>query len=320
MKFLRHSKNFFLPILSTFFLMTSCQKKDSDLYLSPSGSINIEITDAPIDDPEIRNAYITLSGITFKDTNLLQEKSSIDLLAYQNGNTKDLGTFDLPAQTYDHLTVELDLQEDAFGNIPGCFVATQQGKKHNLYPSNSIHKTLTLPLQNLEVAPGAEVQLLLDFDLRKLIRYGASVSEIKYQFIDDRSMEDAIRVLEKDKTGSLRGTFLNESNQDYQIIVYVYESGTFNRSREIRTSETDLPNFFDAVSSSKLNSNGEFYLPFLTKGSYELIFSAHAKNAENEHMGLLQAGSSSGSSLDNIHIEPGNEVKLQGVLTELLPN
>ncbi|MCB0667430.1 MAG: DUF4382 domain-containing protein, partial [Saprospiraceae bacterium] len=266
-----------------------------------------------------RNAYISISGIVLSDTNMMKEKTSIDLLAYQNGNTKSLGIFEVPARTYDHISLELDLQEDAFGNIPGCFVATQEGKKHNLYPSTLLHKVLTLPLENLEVAPDENIQLLLDFDLRKLIRYGASATEIKYQFIDDRSMEEAIRVLDLSQTGGIKGKFLDETNQDFKMLVHAYQSGTFSRSREIRASETDLPNFYGAVNSSLIDSDGEFNLPFLSKGSYQLVFCAISKGGENELIGILDATGISGSALDNIHVEPGNQVQVEGTINEILP-
>ena len=319
MNFKRHFNYCFLLLTAIAITGSSCQKKEAEFNIGTTGTIEIEVTDAPIDNPEVRNAFITLSGITFLDTNLLQEKTSIDLMAYQKGNTKTIGTFQIPAATYDHLSLQLDLQEDAFGSIPGCFVATEQGKKHNLYPSNNLFKTLTLPLENLEIAPNDNMTLLLDFDLRKLIRYGELASEIKYQFVDDRSMEDAIRVLDKKNTGSIKGTFNDNTGEDFMVMVYAYQSGTFNRSREIRASETDLPNFFSAENSSKLENDGTLFLPFLNKGSYELIFAAISKGSNRDLIGILDVQSNSGSDFSNIPVEPGNEINLRGSILKLLP-
>lgn len=319
MKLSRHFKSY-LPIFIFITLVTSsCKKDDASIQIGNTGTINIEITDAPIDNPEIRNAYVTVAGITLIDTNLLSERSTIDLLAYQKGNTKSLGNFKIPAKTYDHLAISLDLQEDAFGNIPGCYVATDQGKKHNLYPSNNLFKTLVLPIDNLEITPDSKTNLLLDFDLRKLIRYGNLGTEVKYQFIDDRSMEESIRVLNKDKTGSLKGLFINETGQDYHINVFAYESGTFNKSREISSSESNLPNFFGAVNSANLSPDGSILIPFLPKGSYELVFTATSKGGQNEFIGLLHVTDSTGSDLKSLHIEPGNILNIAGTISELLP-
>lgn len=319
MKLSRHFKNYLSAFIFITLFTISCKKDDANIKIGTTGTINIEITDAPIDNPEIRNAYVTLSGITVSDTNLLVERSTIDLLAYRNGNTKSLGNFEIPAKTYDHITLSLDLQEDAFGNIPGCYVATDQGKKHNLYPSNNLFKKLILPIDNLEILPDSKTNLLLDFDLRKLIRYGNLGTEVKYQFIDDRSMEESIRVLDKDKTGSLRGNFTNETGQDYHINVFVYESGTFHKSREIGLSETNLPDFFGAVNSGVLNPDGNIIIPFLPKGSYELVFTATSKGGQNEFIGLLDVTSSTGSDLKNLHVEPGNQLNVTGTISELLP-
>ncbi|MCB0664746.1 MAG: hypothetical protein KDC80_02940, partial [Saprospiraceae bacterium] len=62
MKFLRHSKNYLLPILLLNLILISCQKKDSDILIGTTGTIEIKITDAPIDNNEVRNAYISISG------------------------------------------------------------------------------------------------------------------------------------------------------------------------------------------------------------------------------------------------------------------
>jgi len=319
MNFKRHFKNYFLLLAGFTLISTACEKKNADFNIGNTGTIDIEVTDAPIDNPEVRSAYITLSGMTFTDTNLLQERISIDLMAYQKGNTKSIGSFQIPAKKYDHISIKLDLQEDSFGSIPGCFVATEQGKKHNLYPSNNLFSTLTLPLENLEISPDSKTTLLFDFDLRKLIRYGESASEIKYQFVDDRSMEDAIRVLDKNATGSINGFFSDDTGQDFTIMVYVYQAGSFNKSREIKSAETDLPNFFNAENSSLLESDGELFIPYLNKGNYELIFVALSSGSERDLIGILDVQSTSGAVLNDIHIEPGNEINLQGSILELQP-
>lgn len=320
MKISRHLKLLYL-IFTTAIITVSCAKHDTDFATLKTGEIQIEITDAPIDNNEVRSAYITLSALELEDTNLLNEKISIDLLAYQQGNTKNLGTYALPAKSYDHLKVVLDLQEDAFGNIPGCFVSTQQGKKHNLYPSNSLTKTLIIPLIDFHINENSRMNMIIDFDLRKLIRLGKNETEIKYQFVDDRSMEDGIRVLNKDLTGSIKGVFNNETGlSSIKMIAFIYKSGTFNKIREIRNQETHNPDFSSAVNSSRVDENGNFYLPFLSKGSYELVFAGFDNTPQNEFMGILNALSTTGTNLQEIYVENGNVLNIQGSIVEVLPN
>ncbi len=162
--------------------------------------------------------------------------------------------------------------------------------------------------------------MIIDFDLRKLIRLGKNETEIKYQFVDDRSMEDGIRVLNKDHTGGIRGVFENESGlTSIKMIAFIYESGTFNKIREIRNQETDHPDFSSAVNSSRVDENGNFYLPFLSKGSYELIFAGFDNTSKNEFMGILNALSTTGTNLKEIYVENGNVLNIQGSIVEVLP-
>lgn len=319
MKMPRHFKLF--SIISTLSILSiSCQKEEQNIVMQKTGEIQIEVTDAPIDQDEIRGAYITISGISLGDTNLLHEKTSIDLLAYQQGNTKKMGTYILPVNHYDFLEITLDLQEDAFGNIPGCFVFTQEGKKHNLYPSSDLTRTLTIPMNEIHISENQRTNLIIDFDLRKLIRYGKNASEVKYQFVDDRSMEESIRVLNKDATGSVRGIFTNEAATSVRTIVFIYAAGSFNKSREIRNLETNIPDFYSAVNSARLDDQGHFYLPYLPKGRYELVFAGFRREASHEFYGLLDAMSSNGTNLEEFYVENGNEVTLHGHLSEGNPN
>ncbi|MBK8506479.1 MAG: hypothetical protein IPL46_32355 [Saprospiraceae bacterium] len=226
----------------------------------------------------------------------------------------------MPAQKYSQFSITLDLQEDAFGNVPGCYVSTQNGKKHNLYPSSTISKALTLKLDNFEILPDQKTQMLIDFDLRKLIRYGKDVSEIKYQFVADHDMKDAIRVVCKNKTGSIRGRFTNTTGKEQYIVAMIYRAGSFNVNRELNNSETEVPHFSSAVSSSKVNDNGEFYLPFLDKDSYHLIFAAFNRTGSRDFIGILDAKVRAGTNLENIHVEPGNELNIEGSYSAILPN
>lgn len=311
------SLNFSLLFITGLFILLSCNKSENIVDI-PTGIIQLEVTDAPIDNAEVAGAFITISQIIIDgDTNLLTERHSIDLLAYQNGNTKILGLYQLPGGSYNHLDLVLDLQQDAFGNTPGCYVATKDGKKHNLYPSSNLTKTLTLPINDLTIKAGNKTEVVLDFDLRKLIKAG-SESQIKYQFVEDNMLELGIRVLNKQSTGSIKGLFQSEINQENKIVVFAYREGTYHVSREIK-QHASIPNFPSAQNSALVSREGEFTIAFLEKGTYHLVFAAfHPTNGSNL-LGVFEVRANSGIDLTQVNIEAGNQTIISGKILQVMP-
>ena len=299
-------------------LLLACSKTDQIVSV-PNGIVQFEITDAPIDNAEISGAYITVSAISMiKDSNVLSETHTIDLLAYQQGNTKDLGLFEVPAGTYDHLEIQLNLQEDAFGNSPGCYIITKDSKKHNLYPSTALVTKLTLPLYDVKIESAEQTNILLDFDLRKLIKTGLA-NEIKYQFVEKSEMEQSIRVLSKDKTGMIKGTFSKGDLSDNTLLVFAYKIGLYNQSSEVRSYSPDVQHFLLAENSAVISGEGNFTIPFLEKGSYELVFAVYDKQDGTALLGILEAIGEGGADLQQISVEAGNQTIISGKLLNLLP-
>ncbi|NND35266.1 MAG: DUF4382 domain-containing protein [Saprospiraceae bacterium] len=299
-------------------LLFSCSKSDQ-VTAELHGTIQVEITDAPIDNSEVSGSHVTISAIYLAgDSNILQQDQTIDLLAYQNGNTKNLGLFSVPTGEYDHITIDLNLQEDAFGNTPGCYVATLDGKKHNLYPSTQLLTRLTLPANDLTINPNEKTNLLLDFDLRKLIKHGDQ-NQIKYQFVEDRKMESGIRVLCRDKTGMIKGVFDSGQINENKILIFAYRQGVYNQTREIKSYSSPSQHFPEATNSAKLQADGSFTIPFLERGTYELVLAAYDSLDGSLLRGILQATGNGGTMLTAINVESGNETSITGKIMGLMP-
>ena len=66
------------------------------------GSVNFEMTDAPIDDANVQGAFVTVASIKVDGENYggFSGKQTIDLLAYQNGFGTGLACLPDPGKSY----------------------------------------------------------------------------------------------------------------------------------------------------------------------------------------------------------------------------
>lgn len=265
-----------LGLLATW--LSACSEEDGP---SQKGDVEFEITDAPIDDPSVEGVFVTIADVKVDGQSISGfTKTTIDLKAYQEGNTKALGNAQLDAKTYSNILLVLDLDEDANGNGPGCYVLSDNGTKYKL--KNTTTGTYELAVSDSwEVAGNTTNEIVMDFDLRKSIRYDEN-SAIQFQFVSDNELKSAVRVVSKSNAGMIKGSY-NESvspNAD-KVIVYAYKKGTFNTNKE---TQGDIL-FANAVTSAEVKSGltGTSYtLALLEEGEYELHFAAHSENASGK--------------------------------------
>jgi hypothetical protein len=255
----------------------------SEDKVSGKGDVDVEVTDAPSDDASIRSVMVTVAEVRVNGEALQGfSKQTIDLKAYQEGSTKLLGTTELSAKTYNNITLVLDLDSDANGNSPGCYVLTDDDVKYRLRSSTTGKLNVAIN-QAWTVASDAKTRIVIDFDLRKSIRYSDDPS-IRYSFVSDNNLSAALRVVAKEKAGTIRGTYEEESGVNAEkIIVYAYKKGTFNATAETEPQTTDNIYFRNAVASAEIKTSltGKGYtLAFLEEGDYELHFVAYNKNSE----------------------------------------
>lgn len=245
------------------------------------GEAEFEITDAPVDDANIQSVVVTIADIKVNGNSLSGfTKQTIDLKAYFDGNTKVLGAGSFDARTYENLVVVLDLDKDVNGNSPGCYVLNQNSTKHKL-------KSTTTGLTEIKVNKSWKVErdiktnIVMDFDLRKAIRYSDDPS-VGYSFVGDNNLQAAVQLVAKAKTGTIKGSYRedNQSNAD-KIIVYAYKKGTFNAATETQPQGVDKILFANARSSAEVKQSlsGSLYtLAFLEEGEYELHFAAYTRD------------------------------------------
>ena len=246
------------------------------------GDVEFEITDAPIDDASVKSVIVTITDVKVDGQSISGfSKQTIDLKAWQDGNTKLLGSAHMAARTYSKVTLVLDLDTDANGNSPGCYVLSQDNAKYKLKSTTSGKTDVTIS-QSWKVAKDATTKIVMDFDLRKSIRYSDDPA-IRYSFVSDDNLNAAVRVVAKDRSGTIKGSYSENSsvNAD-KIVVYAYKKGTFNATTETQPQGADGIQFKNAVASAQIKESitGKVYtIAFLPEGEYELHFAAYAQNS-----------------------------------------
>ena len=277
------AKLFFLAVFSLFSLMfASCDKQDEAEDTRPKGHLKIEITDAPADDAKIEGVFVTIADIKVDGISLEgYNKTTIDLLAYQNGRTRTLFSRELEASTFNSITLELDFERDANGNGPGCYVLDENGTKHPLASNlSAISKS-----HEIQVEAGAFAEVVIDFDLRKAVQWSQSSSS-GYTFVPASSLNKAVRVVNKNETGVIRGNVNMQGVNNDMVVVYAYKKGSFNRSAELQGSAESKLKFHNAISSAKVGGAGQYELHFLERGDYEIHFATYNRNLVTGRMEL----------------------------------
>lgn len=259
-------------------LFTACDDSNEPMG---QGEVEFEITDAPTDDANVKGVIVTVADIKVDGQSIAGfTKQTIDLKAYFDGNTKFLGNAVMNAKTYSNVVLVLDLDSDVQGNSPGCYVLGQDNIKYKL-KSTATGKTDIVINQSWRAVKNAKTKIVMDFDLRKSIKYSDDPS-IRYNFVSDNNLKAAVRLVAREKSGTIKGTYQDDSNTDAEkIIVYAYKKGTFNASTETQAQGTDGVYFKNAVASTEIKESltGKVYtLAFLQEGEYELHFAAYSKN------------------------------------------
>ncbi|MBR9921231.1 MAG: DUF4382 domain-containing protein [Bacteroidetes bacterium] len=291
-----------MKILPLFVLMlsglifTSCDKED-DMMDENTGTVQFEITDAPIDDEDVEAVFVTVAEVRVDGEAIsdFEGRKTIDLMAYQNGNTEALGLAELEAGTYSDVSLVLDYETDADGNSPGCYVRDQQQTKHAVRAKGDSNSQgeFRMVSNSFTVTENSQTNIVLDFDVRKAVRYEDNPQpDDRYEFASKSETEASIRVVSKAKAGTITGNCSdNLGIAGDRIVAYAYAKGDFDANTETSEQGDSDIMFRNAVSSAVVAENGDFQLSFLEEGDYELHFAGYEDADEDgqvEFKGLLE--------------------------------
>lgn len=288
------------------------------------GNIQFEITDAPTDDANVKGVFVTVTDIKIDGKSIGGiARTTIDLKAYNEGETKVLAMANqFDAKTYGKVTLVLDLNVDANGASPGCYVQTVDGARYKLKNTADGMAEVVIA-KSFEVASNSTTRVVLDFDIRKGIAYDANEG-VKYRFVSDGGLGGAVRLVMREKSGVIKGIYSDNSAGSAKVVVYAYRKGTFSASTETQPQGENQTYFMNASGSSEVKSglNGRGYtIAFLEEGDYELYFASYEETPSGKasYTGLLQAETSVDGSVGNrIAVEAGATVAISTVIKGIL--
>lgn len=271
---------FLLGVVATTLSMTACNKDEDIMAMDNTGTVRLNVTDAPTDADNIEGVYITFNRVEFKQNGEWQEfegltePKTINLLALTEGKTELLGDFQIGAGEYSDVRFYLDAAENG-GDAAnaGTYIAFADGTTEPLYvPSGTqsgykANGEFTVPINGT-------VNLTADFDLRK--------SVVKAGNSDKWILKPVIRLVVAEQAGSISGT-IEGIEEETTYLVYAYANGTFAED-EASIPAAGEAQFPKAVSSTRLNADGTFTLAFLAPGTYDLVVAAYSNG---EFIGVI---------------------------------
>lgn len=303
-------------------LLISCDDSNEP---AGKGNVQFEITDAPSDDANVKNVFVTVTDIKVDGKSIGGVvKTTIDLKAYSEGMTKVLAMANqFDARAYSNVSLVLDLNTDANGATPGCFIQTYDGVRYKL-KTTADGMTEVVVNKDFEVASNATTKVVLDFDLRKSIAYDAD-DELRYKFVSEAEMSKAVQLVIREKSGTIKGTYNEESaTASEKVIVYAYKKGTFSASTETQPQGEHQMYFMNAIGSAEVKSgiNGRvFTIAYLEEGDYELYFASYeqAPSGRSSFKGVLQAEMSVNGTVGNrISVQGGATITIATVVKGIL--
>ncbi len=266
------------------FSATSCLKDPINPPVDNTPArARVEITDAPIDDPNVQAVFITVVDVKIDGNSWsgFDGKTTFDLLSFQKGQTKLLGEGEIDAKSYSEIVLVLDTETDANGDSPGCYVKDAQNAKRKLEGGSQ----MTIKGKgNFTTRSNETTPVVVDMDLRKAIVYKPG-STTEFTFVTDPELQAAVRVVDKTQTGTITGDCTDGVSGSDKVVVYAYEKGAYDINTEKFPQGASQIQFKNAVTSSVLAPDGTFNLSFLESGTYELHFISYKLNMN----GTLQA-------------------------------
>ncbi|TCO07046.1 DUF4382 domain-containing protein [Natronoflexus pectinivorans] len=251
-----------------------------------TGTLNLSITDAPIDTEDITGVYITINEIqyhksgnnwaTFEE---FEGPKTYNLLDLTRGESDLLGSFELSSGTYSQIRFILDLPDHnhGFPTNPGCYLEFGDGSVEPLFvPSGG--QTGYKAVGAFHVPLNGSVDITADFDVRKSVVVAGKTG----RYI----LKPTIRLVADNQAGAIKGDVFNQAD-DKSVVVFAYQSGAFNDD-ELLIPDEESPRFPNAVSSDLVDENGHYHIAFLAPGSYDLVVVITNGEDESEVAGIIE--------------------------------
>jgi hypothetical protein len=245
------------------------------------GTLELYLSDAPIDANNVTGVYITINEIQYHlgsqwiTCEEFMGNQTYNLLELTGGNSTLLGNLTLPAGSYTQIRFMLDIPEMGSHKAnPGCYVEFADNSTTPLFvPSGN--ETGYKAIGRFEVAANETVEVTADFDVRKAVVVAGSSYILK----------PTIRLIVNSQAGNISGSITNGSNYT-DIIVFAYEDGTW-AEKEADEPAGQKSRFPDAITSGKMDEEGGYRLALLTAGTYDLVIAGYDGADFGEVLGFI---------------------------------
>lgn len=303
-----------LLFISLFF---ACEDEETTMTTG-QGRFVLELTDAPVDDANVRAVFVTVADVKVGGTSLAGfSRTTVEVSSLQNGVTQLIADANLEAAAYSSVEVVLDAANDADNSgAPGCYVLTESNDRIALNLTGD--GTLSVADAAFDLEQGRTYTAIIDFDLRKAI-VRTEEEQTPYDFAGESRLAGSLRFVNKDDAGTLEGSISNSSGENGTFVVYAYRSGTFSEA-EMEGDDDEL--FLNAVASASVSGMGDYQLSFLESGDYELICAAYEDNNNDDKLeftGRLRLETLLNLDLDRVSIAANATTTADFTLIGLFP-
>jgi len=246
-----------------------------------TGTLELYLSDAPIDAENVTGVYITISEIQYHvdDQWITCEEFEgpkiYNLLELTGGNSTLLGDLVLPGGHYNQIRFMLDIPEmEQNPATPGCYIEFADNSTQPLFvPSGNT--TGYKAVGQFTVPENGTVQVTADFDVRKAVHLADS------HYI----LRPTIRLVVNNEAGRISGSIANNSTYT-DVIVFAYADGTWADTEDDEPvyPESRFPN---AVNSGKMCDDGHYTIPLLAAGTYDLVIAGYDGADFGEVLGFV---------------------------------
>jgi len=269
------SKMGLISIASIYLALTGCSSDSTG-----SGSLNLDITDAPID--SAAQVVVSFSGVTIKPEN--DFAYDIDFVdADGNPDIKTIDLLNLQGSASEPLLINQTLNAGHYNwmrlkvisdkTTTQSYIKLDDGSEHPLYVPSGNETGLKLN-QGFDISDGGAISFTIDFDLRKSVIAPSNNT-------DAYKLKPTLRIIDNENMGHIKGNVgavsLNDVSCPAQQSNSVY----------VFTGENITPDDIDGldaepVSTALLSDTFNYSVGFLDAGVYTIAFTCQANDDDIE--------------------------------------
>jgi len=260
-----------------------------------SGLLNVQITDAPIDDAAAVVVVITAVEAQSEDGDVerfeFDEPRAIDLLALYGQNAEQLIQDEpLPIGDYDWLRLEIQAEQ----GVIDSYLELQDGSQYSLYlPDEYLSGTQTD--RGFEMEGRGVLDFTIDFDLRK--------SVLSPRDTEDYVLRPHLRKVDNDEAGLLTGRVESDwvtGPSSCTAVVYLFEGIDAELGSE---GSDNAPVTTSRVRLDSSSGNHAYTFGFLSPGEYTVAFTCDAALDNPEEVNELEF-----REPQNVTLEAGDNI------------